>query len=360
MQRLGKSNRAKKLVLWSLASFLGLQLALNVYMESRHAEVYDPEYRDRVVLLRQRVAENPERPLLLVVGSSRIMTGVSPEVLPPLETINGAQPLPINFAHSGSGALHNLVIVRRLLREGFEPKWLVVEVVPYLLPAAQQATLAKMALAQDLPVMQRYIGPGKLYGWYAEERAMAIVNHRGAFLRELAPGLQHAPWDVFALEPLGGKTPEPVPDAAEIERRTAVVRSNYQASLQRFHVHDMSRRAMHELLDLCRGRNIPVALLITPESSDFRRWYPPEARQMIDGFCAELRNDYGVPIVDARAWLADGDFSDGHHVMPEGAKKFTQRLGADVLQPLAKGELHRTVPATLPSASLSKSGQAIP
>jgi hypothetical protein len=329
-------------------------------MEARHAEVYDPEYRDRVVLLRQRVAENPERPLLLVVGSSRIMTGVCPEVLPPLESVNGAQPLPINFSHSGAGALHNLVIVRRLLREGFEPKWLVVEVVPYLLPAAQDATLAKMALAEDLPVLQRYIGPAKLYGWYAEERAMAIVNHRGAFLRELVPQLQHAPWDACALEPRGGKMSDPAPDTAEIERRAAVVRSSYQASLQRFHVHESSRQAMHELLALCRERHIPVALLITPESSDFRSWYPPAAQVLIDRFCAELRGEYGVPIVDARAWLADSDFSDGHHVMPEGAKKFTLRLGADVLGPLTKGELHRNAPATLPSASLSKSGPTIP
>ncbi len=336
MKRQGKSNRAKKLVVWSLGSFLALQLALNVYMEARHAEVYDPEYRDRVVLLRQRVAENPERPLLLVVGSSRIMTGVSPEVLPPLESVNGGQPLPIAFAHSGAGAVHNLVIVRRLLREGFEPKWLVIEVVPYLLPAAQQATLAKMALAQDLPVLRRYIDPAKLYGWYAEERATALVNHRGAFLRELAPGLQHAQWDVFALEPLGGKTPEPAPDAAEIARRTAVVRANYQASLQRFRVHESSRQAMRELLELCRERNIPVALLLTPESSDFRSWYPPEARTLIDGFCGELHGEYGVPIVDARAWLADSDFSDGHHVLPEGAKRFTLRLGAEVLGPLTK------------------------
>lgn len=360
MKRLGKINRAKKLVLWSLASFLGVQLALNAYMEARHAEVYDPEYRDRVVLLRQRVAENPERPLLLVAGSSRIITGVAPEMLPPLESVNGAQPMPFDFAHSGAGSVHNLMIVRRLLREGFEPKWLVVEVVPFLLPAAQQATLAKMALAQDLPVLKRYVGPAKLYGWYAEERALAIVNHRGAFLRELVPGLSHAPWDVLPLEPLGGKTPEPAPDATEIARRTALVCTNYQASLQHFHIHESSRQAMRELLDLCRERNIPVVLLMTPESSAFRNCYPPEAQGLIDGFCAELHGAYGVPIVDARAWLADSDFSDGHHVLPEGAKRFTFRLGADVLGPLTKGELHRTAPSALLSASVGTIGQTIP
>jgi hypothetical protein len=277
-------------------------------------------------------------------------------VLPPMATVNGAHPLTFNFAHSGAGALHNLVIVRRLLRAGFEPKWLVVEVVPYLLPAAQQSTLAKMALAEDLPVLNRYLGTAKLAGWYAEERATAIVNHRGAFLRELVPGLHHEKWDVIPLEPLGGKTQtEAVPDAAEIKRRSAVVRSNCYGSLQRFHVHETARQAMHELLESCQERNISVALLITPESSDFRSWYPAEAKQMIDDFCAEFRSEYSVPIVDARAWLADGDFSDGHHVLPDGARKFTLRLGADVLQPLVKGELHGKVPAALSSASPSTS-----
>jgi hypothetical protein len=346
MRRPGESQRAKKVILWSLASFLGVQLALNIYMETRHAEVYDPEYRDRVVLLRQRVAEDPERPLLLVVGSSRIITGLSPESLPLMESVNGAPPLPICFAHTGAGALHNLVMVRRLLREGFEPKWLVVEVVPFLLPAAQHATLAKMALAEDLPVLQRYLPPAKLYGWYAEERALAIVNHRGAFLRELAPRLGAKKWDVVPLEPLGGRIPDPPPDAAEIARRTAVVRSNYLPGLQHFQIHESSRQAMRELLELCRERDIPVALLLTPESSEFRSWYPPAALQMIDGFCAELRSEYGVPIVDARTWLADGEFSDGHHVLPDGAQKFTLRLGGEVLQPLTKGELHRDVPPT--------------
>ena len=275
-----------------------------------------------------------------MVGSSRVMTGVAPEQLPPLWSADGKCVLPFNAVHTGAGALHNLLMVRRLLDEGFEPKWLVVEIVPYLLPAAQQSTLAKMSLAHDLPILRRYMGPAKLYGWYAEERATACVNHRGAFLRHVAPGLplQDAAWDCMAMEPLGGKTwTEPLPDTETIQRQTAVVRANYQASLQHFHIHDTARKAMHELLDLCRQRRIRVSLLITPESSAFRSLYSSDAATTIERFCAELKSAFGVPLIDARDWLPDDAFSDGHHALPEGARRFTARLGAEVLLPLVNG-----------------------
>lgn len=341
MHRQSKRTAAKRMLLWSIGAFVTMQVALNAYMESKHAAVYDPEYRDRVTLLRERVAEAPDRPLLLMVGSSRFMTGIAPEVLPPLDSVDGAPPLPFNFAHSGAGALHNLVAVRRLLREGFEPKWLVIEMVPYLLPAAQRSTLAKLALAEDLLVLRRYIGPAKLYGWYAWERATACVHHRGAFIRALTPTMQHPRWDVLSLEPLGGKTPtDPIPDAQEKERQRAVVRGNYQPALQNFRIHQTSRQAMHELLEVCRERNIRVAIMLTPECSDFRSWYSSDAQEQLKGFCAELRNQHGVPIIDARAWLDDEDFSDGHHVLPGSAKRLTLRVGAEVLSPLIRGELH--------------------
>jgi len=344
-------RQARTLLFWSLFFVIALQVVLNVYVETTHPEVYDPEYRDRLVLLRKRVQEYPDRPLLLFVGSSRMMTGVAPEFLPPLASVDGEHPLPFNAIHTGAGPVHNLLMVQRLLRERFEPKWIVLEVVPFLLPAGQHSTLAKLALADDLPTLRQYVPKAKLYGWYAAERSTAIVNHRQAFLRCLAPGLplQDSAWDCMPMEPLGGKTwTEPNPDRAEIVRRTAAVRANYYSNLQHFQIRDSSRQAMREVLELCRHKNIQVALLITPESSEFRSWYSPEAKQATNTFCQELGKEFSTPIIDAREWLSDDCFSDGHHVLPEGAKKLTTRIGTDVLQPLLRGELHQAVLNTSP------------
>jgi hypothetical protein len=73
-----------------------------------------------------------------------------------------------------------------------------------------------------------------------------------------------------------------------------------------------------------------VVLVVTPESSVFRSWYPPEAVAAMQRLLAQLHDTWGVPIIDAREWLPDKDFSDGHHPLPDGAEAFTLRLIEEV------------------------------
>jgi hypothetical protein len=344
MKQLVKAAEARKLFFSGLLAFLALEVALNLYMETRHSEVYDPEYRDRLTLLRQRLKENPDRPLLLFIGSSRFMTGIAPEQLPTLESSDGQSPLPFNACHCGGGALQNLLTLRRLVNQGIEPRWLVAEVVPNMLPATQRSMVAKGAIFNDLQTLHHYMNPLKLVAWYAEERATAIVNHRQSFLRCLAPGLplEDSAWDTEPMEPLGGKSwTEPVLDAQEIKRRKAIAREAGFASFENFSIDDTSRHAFADLLDLCRRKNIHVVLLLSPECAEFRGCYPPRTLQILADFLESLHAQFGVPIIDASDWLADEDFSDGHHVLPEGAKKLTARLARDVLGPLVRDELDR-------------------
>ncbi len=328
-------------VLWSAGAYLACQLALAVYTEVRIPEIYDREYRDRLMQLRQRTQEEPARPLLLVVGSSRITTDFRPETLPPLHTANGEQPLPFNLSHSGSGPLLNLMLLRRVLREGFTPRWVIVEVVPSLLGASGRSSAAKLAQAADLPTLHRHINPWKLYGHYLYERLGANFSHRDAYVRHWLPGrlADDAAWDSMPLDALGGSTSTlseaPTPD--EVRRRTAVVRSQYYAGLQHLRIDDMPDRAMRELLELCQSRRIEAVLLLAPESSEFREWYSAESMSAIEDYVARLNRELGVPVVDAREWLSDEAFLDGHHAGPDGAREFTRRLGRQVLQPLVEG-----------------------
>ena len=61
-------SRPRRMLAWTLVGFLGIQLILNLFLEIRHPEIYDPEYRDRLVVLQQRLHDEPDRPLLLVTG----------------------------------------------------------------------------------------------------------------------------------------------------------------------------------------------------------------------------------------------------------------------------------------------------
>src|SRR5262249_19735689 len=128
-------------------------------------------------------------------------------------------------------------------------------------------------------------------------------------------------------------------DANEVRRRTNATRAIYFPLLQDFHVAAISDRATREFLDLCRQEGIRVALLLTPEGSEFQSWYPPDAWPRLTTYCADLAREYGVPVVNARDWLSDGDFSDSHHALLPAAETYTRRLGREVLQPLLAGEL---------------------
>ena len=46
---------------------------------------------------------DPDRPLLAVIGSSRIGTAFCPSELPPIHDAAGRQVLPFNYSHYGSG-----------------------------------------------------------------------------------------------------------------------------------------------------------------------------------------------------------------------------------------------------------------
>ena len=53
---------------------------------------------------------------------------------------------------------------------------------------------------------------------------------------------------------------------------------------------------------------------------------------------ADLRREWGVPVIDARDWVADKDLWDTHHLLPEGAEVYTDRLGRELEPAWAAGE----------------------
>lgn len=331
---------ARSVLAWACVCFVALHTAVHAYLEHRHPEVYDPEFGARLAVLRARLEEKPERPLLLVVGSSRLVTDFLPERLPPLACAEG-EVLPFNFSHTGAGPLINLMEIRRLFRAGVRPRWLVVEVLPPMLNTSGRSTAAHLALADDLPLLCRHMPAWKAYGRYLGARVVPSTRHYLTAVRDHGPDWAFASIDAEFddLGPLGGSTPlkhEASPEL--VEHATNAVRAQYFPGLQHFQVTDVADRSLRDLIELCRTENVELVLVLAPESSEFRGWYAEHARQAIDGYCAKLRRSFGVPVVDARAWLADADFFDAHHAIPRGAEVFTRRLGRDVLEPLVRGQ----------------------
>jgi hypothetical protein len=337
------SFAAKKALLCGLALFALSQLAWDVVLDGWYPGAFDPETSVRLRKLRACTAAAPGRPLLMLVGSSRTVVSFQPERLPPLHTATGALVQPFNWSHFASGPIMNLVQVRRLLRYGIHPDWLVVEVMPAKLNDGNQNIVEDTAEVRDLPVVARYQKPLVSVAWFSRHRLAPCYEQRRFLVH------QWLPWwlppdelpeqDQLVMGPLGGGDGYALSDPSLLRPAVQKNRRDYYAALQDFHVRDLSDRAMHELLELCRRERIQVVLLLTPEGSEFQSWYSPEARRTLEEYCTALSRQYGVPLIDGRNWLTDDNFVDSHHVCVEGAQRFTQRLGSEVLQPLVAGTL---------------------
>jgi hypothetical protein len=90
---------------------------------------------------------------------------------------------------------------------------------------------------------------------------------------------------------------------------------------------------LRDLLETCRAAGVRAALVLTPESSEFRGWYPEPGRSRITPVLAELAREFGVPLFDGREWAPDELIGDGHHTTGTGADLFTDRLTREALAP---------------------------
>ena len=113
-------------------------------------------------------------------------------------------------------------------------------------------------------------------------------------------------------------------------RLTGLAYQQYRRALQEFELSQGAVQALRDILALCRQRDIPTALVVMPEGSVFRGWYPPATQTRVEAFLAEFPSQENVPLIDARLWVEDDGFYDGHHMLPSGAEVFTDRLGAAI------------------------------
>jgi hypothetical protein len=333
---------ARAEAIWAFVGIVVIWAGFVVLAEVKYPWWYDREYEVRHDLLNERVAEHPERPLLAVVGSSRIGTAFCPSELPPIYDAEGRQVLPFNYSHHGSGPRLNLMQMHRLLRAGTVPTWLVIEIVPAHM--RYEAISSGLASAADIPELMPYENKPKLLLEFARLRLNIVYKYRTSFLRTFASpfATKAGEGDDIFLGPLGDDAILSRPGAhpeAKKQQQFELIKGMYAGQMKQLEFDPQLVDATRGLLELCRERNIPAALLIAPEDSRFRSWYGEGVEEKIQSLYHGLGDEFGVPVIDARGWCPDEDFLDPHHLMPEGAKRFTLRLGREVLGPMARGEL---------------------
>jgi hypothetical protein len=329
---------------WGLGLFVAAQLALTAVMERWRPELRDPEYGFRLAHLRNLLAKNPGRPLVLALGSSRTQLGFRPSALRWGVEFGDRAPVAFNCALVGAGPLTELLCLNRLLRHGVRPAVLLVEILPSRLcqegPFTEDPALRGRLGWEDWPSLRGYLSEFDRDYWYWRRHQLLTPCYTQRFhlLSTLAPTwlpapVRHDGWWEYTDRTGWMARRENVSPA---EYRHALEHAHREVTpiLQQFRLSAAPDRALHEILDVCRQEGIAPVLVLMPEGTEFQSWYPSAVRAAVEAYLAGLSREYGAPLVDARSWIADDCFADSHHLLVRGADLFTERLGRQVLRPL--------------------------
>jgi hypothetical protein len=349
-KRRSRARRSVVAVLSGLAAFAALQLALSVVIEIGMPEFHDPLYGRRLQLVQKALRTDPAKPAtVIMLGTSRTLADFRPGDTEKTWGEPAERPVSaFNFGVAGCGHLTELLTWRRLQQDGVRPDLLLVEVMPVLLCsqtpfgdfAPDHWPTARLRW-RDLTLVQRYAGtdrPSLRHDWLTAF-ALPCYSQRCSLIGLVAPDLLaqvEGPDDQRSVDEFGGLTPLKTPTPEERRRFTRAARDGYKPYLKGFRLGGPQCEALRELLASCRQEGVPVALVLMPEGPTFRSWYSPETLRDVQEWVTQLGRENAAPVIDARKWMAEDDFRESNHLLPDGAARFTDRLGRETIRPLLR------------------------
>lgn len=355
-QRRRGARRAATAIALGFAVALGAQLGVGWAIGSGRLPLADPQYHDQLARLRAHHSFAPgraEAPVtLLFLGSSRTYNAVDAGAAGAALTRDLGRPVDAsNFAHSAAGPVTTAVYLRRLLRDGMKPDAAVIEVHPVFLaeqvsPPFETRWLNPLRLAPDELALARSLGlPMNEPGAHGPRgRLLAGYEYRAHLLDRYAPTFSTLPYRLGTVtDPHGFARVAEVPEPQR-PRLRAQARTQYGPCWADFRPGGSGVRGLRDALETCRGAGVRAALLITPESTEFRSWYAEPGRALIAPVVGALAREFGVPLFDAREWLRDELIADGHHLTGSGADAFTERLVRDAVAPWLRAPAAGGVP----------------
>jgi hypothetical protein len=340
-------RRGRAVLLWVLFWYVAVAMVPTL-LKHRWQRI-GPANEDRKwPMLRQLATQDPDRPLMLMMGSSRTGWAFRAGALDGMADCDGRPMHVYNFGIPATGPIYQLLCLRDMLAEGIRPRFLLIEFLPPLLCEAQRGALTEEGMLgfeslsarrmlQWLPYVRR---PGKRGRLWLESRIAPCYFFRRAIQLELQCLAAGKPLPTYdPIDEWGWRIASPLPlSAAEHQCRLEMAKGGYSPGLEQFRLGKIPAQAVREMLDLCRRERVPAALVVMPESPLFRSWYSDDAKARIRGFLEELGRAYRIPIIDANEWLAEADFEDGHHTQLWGAESFTSRLKAELPRLLSQSQ----------------------
>jgi hypothetical protein len=326
------------LVVFALAT-LSINAGTLILLDELHSGVRDPEYSRRVSHLKSHVTNHPDRPLILVVGSSRTAMGVRPGEWEARR--HGAplqhDPLVFNLSLIGGGPILELLILRRALADGLKPATVLLEYWPPLFSAEEGLSkngvcFERLSYRDRDTINDGSINSESIWLQVQRNRLNPVYSSRFRLLSQIfprwIPTKNRIDWmwndvDEWGWKPGCDFKPGQSPERAILVNQA---RDVFRRLFSSYRIDPCEECAIRETVKVVQGSGIQVCLLYMPESSEFQGWYPPSVERAAKEHLSRLSNELNVPIIDARNWMDDGLFSDGFHLTRIGAAEFTQKL----------------------------------
>ncbi|VTU00392.1 hypothetical protein : Uncharacterized protein OS=Singulisphaera acidiphila (strain ATCC BAA-1392 / DSM 18658 / VKM B-2454 / MOB10) GN=Sinac_5817 PE=4 SV=1 [Gemmataceae bacterium] len=293
--------------------------------------VRDPAYGD--LELRLSAVERTDPAPAVFLGTSRVNSG-----------FDAGRGGAFNFGVPGTGPVTHNIYLRRLIGAGHRPGLLLVEVLPALVadlggePLEARMTSGSRYTRDEVDRLAGYGVPrDRLDSQWRETRTVPWLGLRFQLLGRVAPWAlpAHLRHDEGRSGDARGwrRIPEEVLTPALVAAGRARARNDYAEVLRTLTPGGPAERALRDTVRLARGHGLRVRLVVMPEAAWFRDLMPAEVGARFDRWLARLASEEGCPVTDARRWVPDAGFADGHHLLPGGAAAFTDRLAAEVLAP---------------------------
>lgn len=340
--RVSRRRAARRAVLWGIAAVAVANLGFALALETVLPQLRDPETGYRHVRVRELQRRHPDRPLVLVLGTSRTQNAIDPAAMGFPDA--PGSPLVFNFGQAGAHPPHMRANLRRLREDGVRPAAVLVELFPGALGAPGPfdhvfAESPGRLSAGDVRQLEEYVAaPAALRRGWVSSRLNPWSAHRQVVLSHLDPSWQ--PWQqrpapVWRETTKFGARPYRFLDISEETRRAGLERARalYAASLRAARVDETADRALRDLIADCRAAGVPAACFFTPESPTFRSWYATHWRAALAAYARALSGELNCPVFDAPADYAEEDFADGHHMLRPAAARFSRWLADTHLKP---------------------------
>jgi len=329
---------------WCALGCALVQCVLAVGVDQFWPAVRDPEYADVYQSVRARLADAPQRPVVLALGSSRTQMALRTERLNQPED-EGA-PLVLNCGIPMCGPMVQWIVLRRLLSAGVRPSLVFLEITPCFMFATDGANTeerrddigGRLSAAEIAGVCRHHARPHRVWRPWTEARLLPAFRHQAELHAALGldlPAGGSVP-DEHARDRFGWVAPPISQPAEQVARQTRTFLSAQEDGMKEAVTSPSSLAVLREAVNLCRAQGIPVVFIVTAESSVLRSIATDSTDcrlNPVHGLAREL----AVPMIDARTWVDDDGFCDGHHVIMKGAEQYTERFAREALAPQLAG-----------------------